>query len=90
MDWRRDSLQIMQKLEADFKQTLMGNWAYWIPAQLINFRFVPPAFQVCVQVAVILYGLWEEEIHFLEFPLKVGVCVPPSIPRLIDIHISIP
>lgn len=36
----------MPKLQADYVQTLVGNWGYWIPAQLINFRFVPSMYQV--------------------------------------------
>lgn len=38
--------KIVPKLQADYVQTLVGNWGYWIPAQLINFRFVPSMYQV--------------------------------------------
>jgi hypothetical protein len=37
---------VVQKLEQDWKPTLLANWAVWIPAQFINFRFVPAQFQV--------------------------------------------
>lgn len=39
-------VQIVPKLESDYLATLVSNWAYWIPAQLVNFRFVAPAYQV--------------------------------------------
>jgi hypothetical protein len=38
--------QIRRKLEADYWDTLVGNWYLWVPAQLINFRFVPNKYQV--------------------------------------------
>ncbi|CAM9346364.1 unnamed protein product, partial [Sphacelaria rigidula] len=38
--------KIVPKLKADYIQTLVGNWGYWIPAQVINFRFVPAMYQV--------------------------------------------
>ena len=37
---------IPEKLRADGFSTLLANYSLWIPAQLINFRFVPPQFQV--------------------------------------------
>lgn len=40
-------VQIESKLRADYTATLVGNWGYWIPAQIINFRFVAPVYQVC-------------------------------------------
>jgi protein Mpv17 len=34
------------KIQADWKPTVLANWAVWIPAQFINFKFVPAQFQV--------------------------------------------
>ena len=30
------------KLKRDLFPAIKANWALWIPAQFINFRFVPP------------------------------------------------
>ena len=37
---------IKSKLEAEWWTTTKGNWALWIPAQVVNFRLVPAQFQV--------------------------------------------
>lgn len=42
--------QIDRKLRADYTTTVVSNWGYWIPAQVINFRFVAPVYQVCTAV----------------------------------------
>ncbi|CAM9156044.1 unnamed protein product [Scytosiphon promiscuus] len=41
-----NAAKVEQKLRADYTTTVVSNWGYWIPAQVINFRFVPPAYQV--------------------------------------------
>ncbi|CAM9862845.1 unnamed protein product [Pylaiella littoralis] len=41
-----NAAKIENKLRADYTATVVGNWGYWIPAQLINFRFVAPVYQV--------------------------------------------
>lgn len=38
--------QIAPKLRADYTVTVASNWEYWIPAQIINFRYVAPVYQV--------------------------------------------
>lgn len=40
-------MQVESKLRADYGATVVVNWGYWIPAQVINFRFVAPVYQVC-------------------------------------------
>ena len=35
------------KMKEDFVPTMKTNWMVWAPAQLINFRYIPPAYQVC-------------------------------------------
>jgi protein Mpv17 len=37
---------IIPKLKADLVSTIFANFSVWIPAQLINFGFVHPSFQV--------------------------------------------
>jgi peroxisomal membrane protein 2 len=38
--------QVVPKLKADWWDTMLANYSLWIPAQLINFRFVPPHYRV--------------------------------------------
>lgn len=37
---------IPAKLHADWAPTMLANFSLWVPAQFINFRLVPPQFQV--------------------------------------------
>ena len=34
------------KIKADLPSALKANWALWVPANFVNFRFVPPHLQV--------------------------------------------
>uniref|UniRef100_A0A7S4M7U8 Peroxisomal membrane protein MPV17 n=1 Tax=Odontella aurita TaxID=265563 RepID=A0A7S4M7U8_9STRA len=34
------------KLKSDYFDTMITNWCLWVPAQLVNFRFIPLKFQV--------------------------------------------
>ncbi|GFR50941.1 hypothetical protein Agub_g13261 [Astrephomene gubernaculifera] len=45
---------IRPKLEQDLLETVKANWILWIPAQFINFRFVPPHLQVLTANVVAL------------------------------------
>eukprot|EP00045_Choanoeca_perplexa_P001468 m.19820 g.19820 ORF g.19820 m.19820 type:complete len:250 (-) comp10962_c0_seq2:227-976(-) len=38
--------RITQQLSDDWFPTVVKNWQLWVPAQLLNFRFVGPAYQV--------------------------------------------
>lgn len=38
--------QIPEKLKADWFPTTVANFALWVPAQFINFKFVAPVYQV--------------------------------------------
>ncbi|CAM9721811.1 unnamed protein product, partial [Phaeothamnion confervicola] len=44
--------QVPDKLKQDFVPTLISNWGVWMPAVALNFRFVPPRFQVLFSNAV--------------------------------------
>lgn len=37
---------IRPKLEQDLFETVRANWILWVPAQYLNFRFVPLTLQV--------------------------------------------
>merc|ERR1711957_9449 len=38
--------EILEKLKNDMPETLLANWALWIPAMFLNFRFIPIKWQV--------------------------------------------
>lgn len=40
------SQDISTMLQAEVPTALVANWALWVPAQLINFRYIPGKFQV--------------------------------------------
>ena len=48
--------EIVPALQREYKDLLITNWFMWIPAQLVNFRFVPSRFQVLFSNVVAL--LW--------------------------------
>jgi len=33
--------EIQEKIKADLPTAVVGSWSYWIPAHLVNFRFIP-------------------------------------------------
>uniref|UniRef100_A0A7R9V7K2 Peroxisomal membrane protein MPV17 n=1 Tax=Chlamydomonas euryale TaxID=1486919 RepID=A0A7R9V7K2_9CHLO len=37
---------VKSKLQAEWMNAVKVNWGIWVPAQFINFRFVPPQFRV--------------------------------------------
>jgi hypothetical protein len=36
----------MSKLGSDWMSAVLANYSVWVPAQFLNFKFVPPGFQV--------------------------------------------
>ena len=38
--------KIPSKLRSDWAGTVIANWSLWIPAQYINFKYIPIQFQV--------------------------------------------
>lgn len=42
----REAPEVIAKLKEDLPDALVTNWCLWIPAMLINFRFVPGKWQV--------------------------------------------
>eukprot|EP00638_Chattonella_subsalsa_P008424 CAMPEP_0117759168 /NCGR_PEP_ID=MMETSP0947-20121206/15851_1 /TAXON_ID=44440 /ORGANISM="Chattonella subsalsa, Strain CCMP2191" /LENGTH=170 /DNA_ID=CAMNT_0005579571 /DNA_START=565 /DNA_END=1077 /DNA_ORIENTATION=+ len=47
--------ELQDKLKQDFWTTIRSNWMLWIPANLINFRFVPLNLQVLYSNSVGLF-----------------------------------
>lgn len=68
----RDWNVIINKLKNDLPGTLLYNYSVWVPAQLINFRFVPPQLRV----------LWANFIGFFwNIYLSSATNKPQEIPK---------
>jgi protein Mpv17 len=50
-------------LQEHVPTALIANWSLWIPAQVINFRFVPGKFQVLFSNVVAL--AWNVYLSFM-------------------------
>jgi peroxisomal membrane protein 2 len=48
------SQDIFTMLQAEVPTALVANWALWVPAQLVNFRYIPGKFQVLFSNVVAL------------------------------------
>ena len=48
------SQDISTMLQAEVPTALVANWALWVPAQLVNFRYIPGKFQVLFSNVVAL------------------------------------
>eukprot|EP00775_Hariotina_reticulata_P007534 gene7534-7744_t len=44
--------QIVATLKSDLPSAVRANWALWVPAQFLNFRFVPADYQVDVGLGI--------------------------------------
>ena len=64
-DSRTSFEKIKNKLEQDFWSTMQSNWALWFPAQLVNFRFVPGAYQVLFSNGISF--IWNIYLSFVSF-----------------------
>lgn len=54
--------RVVDTLKADLPSAITANWMLWVPAQFVNFRFVPQSYQVLfsnlVAVAWNVYFSW--------------------------------
>uniref|UniRef100_M4BN28 Uncharacterized protein n=1 Tax=Hyaloperonospora arabidopsidis (strain Emoy2) TaxID=559515 RepID=M4BN28_HYAAE len=55
--------QIPDKLRADWWPVTKANWVVWVPAQFINFRFVPSSMQVLF--SNVLGLLWNAYLSYV-------------------------
>lgn len=46
LEGERDGAVMGQRIISSMPSVMVANWGLWIPAQIINFRFVPTKFQV--------------------------------------------
>ena len=47
--------ELPSMVEAEWKDAVIVNWQLWVPANFINFRFMPPRFQVLFANVVALF-----------------------------------
>jgi hypothetical protein len=46
-------------LKADWASSIRANWVLWVPAQFLNFRFVPPQHQLLfANVTSLVWNVW--------------------------------
>lgn len=55
--------KVPEKIKNDWWPAVTANWVLWVPAQLINFRFVPGSLQVLFSNVVGLF--WNSYLSFL-------------------------
>ncbi|RLN93225.1 hypothetical protein BBJ28_00009152 [Nothophytophthora sp. Chile5] len=61
--------QLPEKLRADWWPATKANWAVWVPAQIVNFRFVPGSLQVLfANVVGLAWNAYLSYISHLEAP----------------------
>jgi hypothetical protein len=62
--------QIPDKLRADWWPVTKANWVVWVPAQILNFRFVPGSMQVLFSNVVGL--LWNAYLSYVSHKAIAG------------------
>ncbi|KAG7400485.1 hypothetical protein PHYBOEH_005513 [Phytophthora boehmeriae] len=65
---------IPDKLGADWWPATKANWGVWVPAQILNFRFVPGSMQVLFSNVVgLAWNMYLSYISHLEVPKSIDV-----------------
>lgn len=54
--------EVLPKLQQEWFSSVVANWQLWIPFQFLNFRFVPPQFQVLA--ANVIAIVWNVILSF--------------------------
>ncbi len=51
--------EVSRALRADWASSVRANWVLWVPAQFLNFRFVPPQHQLLfANVTALVWNVW--------------------------------
>jgi hypothetical protein len=51
--------EISAALRSDWASSVRANWVLWVPAQFLNFRFVPPQHQLLfANVTALVWNVW--------------------------------
>jgi len=66
---------IIPKIKSDWFTTVMANYAVWVPAQFLNFKYIPPSFQVLFSNSV-GFG-WN--IYFSYMTYKARASAPSAV-----------
>jgi len=62
--------EIPDKINNDLYSTVVANYFLWIPAQFINFRFIPPPFQVLVSNSIGFF--WNIYLSFVTYKSRIS------------------
>ncbi|RLN64017.1 hypothetical protein BBJ29_005348 [Phytophthora kernoviae] len=69
-----EAKSIPDKLRADWWPAMKANWGVWVPAQILNFRFVPGSMQVLFSNVVgLAWNTYLSYISHLEVPKSIEV-----------------
>ena len=54
-----DVSKVAPALRSDWASSIRANWQLWVPAQFLNFRFVPPTHQLLfANVTSLAWNVW--------------------------------
>lgn len=71
--------EVPAKLSADLLTTVKANWTLWVPAQIINFTFMPVSMQVRPRGCST-----RGDGGCSPSPLQPGLSLPPLPPTVIN------
>jgi len=65
-----DLAAVKTALKTDWAGSIRANWVLWVPAQFLNFRFMPPQHQLLfANVTSLIWNVW---FSFLTRPKAAG------------------
>lgn len=62
LEGERSTSVMIRRIRDSLPSVLMANWSLWLPAQCINFRFVPNKFQVLYSNVIAL--IWNVYLSY--------------------------
>ncbi|KAG1685177.1 hypothetical protein DVH05_011379 [Phytophthora capsici] len=71
--------QISDKLRAEWWPVTKANWSVWVPAQILNFRFVPGSMQVLFSNVVGL--LWNAYLSYVSHSIVPKTLVEDEVDK---------
>lgn len=84
-----DVAKVPKKIEEEWWPAVKTNWVVWVPAQLLNFRFVPGNLQVLFSNVVGLF--WNSYLSFISHtaahaahPAVVEPAVEPAVELAVE------
>ena len=66
--------ELPQQLQNEWWKTVQVNWTLWIPAQMVNFRFVPLQYQVLFSNGVgLIWNIYLSHVSFRKMENEIEV-----------------